>query len=101
MKANNIKTIDVLTKTWFDKINGNTYFAQKITINRGKKSEETIYNNFQYGYSSYEHFALQFVREHYNLKTDLTKYEFYSKISFNSEVIRGCRKRELIHISEY
>jgi len=101
MKANNIKSIDVLTKCWFDKVNGNTYFAQKITINRGKKSEETIFNPFQYGYSSYNHFALQFVRDHYNLKTDITKYEFYSNISFNNEVIRGCKKRDLTHISEY
>ena len=37
MKTIEIKTIDVCTKTWFDKVNGNTYFAQEITLNFGNE----------------------------------------------------------------
>ena len=37
MKARNIKTIDVNCKEWFDKLNGNSYFAGTISINYGLK----------------------------------------------------------------
>jgi hypothetical protein len=104
MKTKDIKTIDVITKTWFDKVNGNTYFAQRITINRGRKNETTFVNQFQYGYSSYDYFAKQCVKETLNLKTDLNRnYELFSskKIRFYNEVIRNCKKRDLTHIAEY
>lgn len=100
MKARDIKTINVLTLTWFDKVNGNTYFAQKITINRDRKSEKVLFNRFQYGYSSFDNFALKYVMEALNLKTDLRSYDNYKKIRFYNEVVRGCKKKELTHISE-
>ena len=102
MKARDIKTIDVITKTWFDKVNGNTYFAQRITINRGRKNEIVLTNPYQYGYSSYDWFAADFVMRELNLKTNLHKYPICGyrncKILFNNEVIRNCKKRELLHI---
>ena len=57
------QTIDIHTYAWFDKINGNTYFAQEIILNYGQDGELTIYNHFQYGYSSYDFFALEFLRK--------------------------------------
>ena len=57
------QTIDIHTYKWFDKINGNTYFAQKIILNYGQDGELTVYNPFQYGYSSYDHVALEFLRK--------------------------------------
>lgn len=105
MKTNDIKTIDVLTKVWFDKVNGNSYFAQRIVINRGLKSETTIINHFQYGYSSYDYFAKKYVMEKMNLKKDIVNDIYLcgsnGKIRFYNEVIRGCKKRELLHIDEY
>lgn len=105
MKTRDIKTIDVLTKCWFDKINGNSYFAQRIVINRGKKNEVTIINHYQYGYSSFDHFAKQCVMRELNLKTDLNKdYNlcgYNGKIRFYNEVIKNCKKRELLRIEEY
>ena len=56
-------TIDIHTFTWHDKTFGNTYFAQKIILNYGQDGELTIYNHFQYGYSSYDFFALEFLRK--------------------------------------
>ena len=57
------QTIDITTYKWFDKINGNTYFAQEITLNYGTDQEQRFKNPFQYGYSSFEHFALEFLRK--------------------------------------
>lgn len=57
MKVSDIKTIDVQTKTWFDKVNGNTYFAQRITLNFGMDNEFEFINPFQYGYSSFDFFC--------------------------------------------
>lgn len=47
-----LKTIDVQSREWWDKINGNTYFASRITLNFGMKDERTIVLPFQYGYGS-------------------------------------------------
>ena len=104
MKTKDIKTIDVITKTWFDKINGNTYFAQRITINRGRKSESVLVNRFQYGYSSYDYFAKKYIKEALNLRTDIVNnYNLCSsrgKIKFYNEVIKNCKKRDLLHIND-
>ena len=104
MKTKDIKTIDVITKKWFDKVNGNSYFAQKIIINKHRNNEVVIYNPFQYGYSSFDHFAKQCVMQHLNLKTDIiNNWDLCSttgKIKFDNVVISGCKKRELTHINE-
>ena len=87
------QTIDIHTYTWFDKVYGNTYFAQKIILNYGQDGELTVYNPFQYGYSSFDNYALEFLRkqgfsipEHYqelrdsfiirNYKTEVKKSFF-------------------------
>ena len=57
------QTIDIHTYTWFDRTYGNTYFAQKIILNYGQDGELTICNPFQYGYSSFDYFALEFLRK--------------------------------------
>jgi hypothetical protein len=102
MKTKDIKTIEVITKTWFDKVNGNSYFAQKIMINFGRKNETTLINDFQYGYSSFDYFALQCITEKLGLKTDLNKnHSLFGSdgvIKFRNEIIRGCKKRDLLHI---
>ena len=105
MKTKDIKTIDVITKCWFDKINGNTYFAQRITINRGLKTETMLVNHFQYGYSSYDHYAKKFVKESLNLKCDIVNdynlCSYNGKIKFHNEVIKNCKKRDLHNIGMF
>ncbi len=103
MRTRDIKTIDVITKTWFDKINGNTYFAQKIIINQHRKNETLIINHFQYGYSSFDYFAKKRVMKALNLKTDINNYSICGygpdcKIKFNNIIIKDCKKKELINI---
>lgn len=55
--------IDIHTYTWFDKTYGNTYFAQEIILNYGTDQEQRFKNKISYGYSSFEHFALEFLRK--------------------------------------
>ncbi len=51
-KLPKVKTIDVNSKEWFDKMNGNSYFSSRVTINFGMKTERTIKLPMQYGYGS-------------------------------------------------
>lgn len=44
-----LKTVDIVSKEWRDRVNGNTYFASRITLNLGMKDEKTLYIDFQYG----------------------------------------------------
>ena len=57
------QTIDIHTYTWFDRTYGNTYFAQEIVLNYGTDQEQRFRNPFQYGYSSFDNYALEFLRK--------------------------------------
>ena len=48
-----VKTIDINAKEWFDKVNGNSYFAANITINYGLPNAQSITLPFQYGYGDH------------------------------------------------
>lgn len=50
MTTQEITTIDIQGKEWFDKPAGNSYFSAQVTINFGLDDERTIYAPFQYGY---------------------------------------------------
>lgn len=90
MKAKGVKNIHVVTRTWFDKVNGNTYFAQMIVFNWGLKDEQTIYNPFQYGYSSYKHHAVRKVAAVVGCEADALK-----GVKLFSVIQRGCKKADL------
>jgi len=99
MRANDIKTIDVNCKEWFDKVNGNSYFSGEVIVNAGKKNETTIKLPFQYGYGDYYRYsAFEAVKK--NLKTFNTvstprqAYEKY-KIKATHNKRENCLKREL------
>ena len=57
------QTIDIHTYKWFDRTFGNTYFAQEIVLNYGTDQEQRFKNPFQYGYSSFDSVALEFLRK--------------------------------------
>jgi hypothetical protein len=48
-----IKTLDITAKQWFDKVNGNSYFSARVTVNYAQDDEKTIYVPFQYGYGDH------------------------------------------------
>ena len=98
MKTVEIKTIDVCTKTWFDKVNGNTYFAQAITLNFGMNNSETLINPFQYGYGSYDIEAFRCIEK------NVADFKFLSYAKFQEsgiilrQSVKECLKRELKNI---
>ena len=47
---NTIKTLDINARSWFDKVNGNSYFSGQIVINYGLENEKRFFMPFQYGY---------------------------------------------------
>lgn len=52
LTAKQVKTIDINALEWFDKVNGNSYFAGTVTVNYGMKNETKFIMPYQYGYGS-------------------------------------------------
>jgi len=48
-----LETIDIRSREWFDRVNGNSYFSATIHLNYGKRNEKEIILNFQYGYGEH------------------------------------------------
>ena len=96
------KTIDIQAKEWFDKVNGNSYFAGTITLNFGMKNEETFLMPFQYGYGSqYEQEAKAILTYSNKISTDYESLYTYCKretIKLNSSIKKDCLQRELKEI---
>ena len=97
------KTIDINAKEWFDKINGNSYFAGTITLNYGMKTQETFLMPFQYGYgSSYEQEAKNILTEFNKISSNwfqgLYTYCKDNNIILRSTIKRNSLKRELKEI---
>jgi hypothetical protein len=44
------KTLDVNARSWFDRINGNSYFSAYITLDYGLETQRKYFLPFQYGY---------------------------------------------------
>ncbi len=98
-----VKTIDIQAKEWFDKINGNSYFACLVTINFGMSDEKIIKVPFQYGYG--DHYRTRTIEQ---LQTDgilpnLPTYEFRNWFIDNGIIVRyskqeNCKKSELKNI---
>jgi len=81
-----IKTIDVNAKEWFDKLNGNSYFAGKVTLNYGTDTEKVIMMPFQYGYGSqYMQEASAVLEKETNAKDT---YPLYRYCENNSIILR-------------
>lgn len=104
-KFKTIKTIDVNCLEWFDRVNGNSYFAGRVTVNYGMADELVIYMPFQYGYGS------QYEQE---AKTQLVKAGFIEPgnyyglqhicreagIIYRGQLTDRCKQRELKAISK-
>lgn len=112
---NTIKTIDIEAKTWFDKVNGNSYFACLITTNYGMSNqiskenkfspseyykEEVFKIPFTYGYGNqFEYEAIKLLKENNILPENLGGY--LREYCENNDIIlrvshdTKCLKREL------
>ena len=104
MKISSIKTIDIQAKEWFDKANGNSYFAAIVTINFGTAKAKVIKVSFQYGYG--DHYLTRCIEQ---LKTggiiegvepiySVSKWCADNNIMLRYSKQERCKKSELINI---
>jgi len=99
MKTKTQKTnkIIISAKEWYDKVNGNSYFAAKIEL-----ENETLFIPFSYGYEeAYLHEAIDLlIKANYLPATvqnawTLKKYCNDNNIVLHYAIQRNCLKREL------
>ena len=103
-----IKTIDINIKEWFDRINGNSYFAGIITVNFGMSNQANYKMPFQYGYGSHSiDMAGKLMNEQKVIKLkhysnggnkSLWRYCEEHKIILRTSKQENCLKRELINM---
>ena len=96
-----IKTIDIYAKEWFDKVNGNSYFAGTVTLNYGLKDEQTFSMPFQYGYGDeYKYSAFDLLEKKGLIKrnhsSETWAYCKDNKIILRYNIQRNCKKKELM-----
>ena len=95
--ATQVNTIDINAKQWFDKVNGNSYFAGSITLNFGQPDAITLNMPFQYGYGdSYQYAAIKALNEGGHITATHTAELRDHGIILRSLIQRGCKKRDLM-----
>ncbi len=114
-----ITAIDINALEWFDRVNGNSYFAGTITLNYGTPEQLTLYMPFQYGYGdSYKDEAFKTLRNA-QIITDMEEYLYQREgkthsngyetgwrycdrkgIILRSNKREKCKQRELKEISK-
>ena len=104
----NIKTIDINSLEWFDRLNGNSYFSCIITLNYGMKSEKILKIPFQYGYGDHYidvSFQELIKKEYINIEQhnngsygQLWQYCDKNNIILRYSKKENCLKRELKHV---
>lgn len=91
---NKVKTIDIQAKEWFDKVNGNSYFAGLVTVNYGMEDAKEFIMPFQYGYGrQYEQEAFKVLREANLINTIYTIELRELGVIVRSNIVRGCKQR--------
>jgi len=75
-----IKTIDIIAREWFDRVNGNSYFAAQIILNYCMRDEVLIKVPFQYGYGNqYEYAAKKIlIDNHYIVDHQCAHHEVFN-----------------------
>lgn len=99
MKLNEVKTIDLNAKEWFDKINGNSYFSATIALNYGLDNQVYLKVPFQYGYG--EHYETQCFKEIICFLNETITINDLNESCRNKQIIlrshkeKNCRKKDL------
>lgn len=94
-----INTIDIQAREWFDKVNGNSYFAGTVTTNYGQPDAQVFKMPFQYGYGSfYEQEARQILFDAGLIPSKDSYSLQQSGIVIRSNIQRNCLKRDLKNI---
>ncbi len=95
-----LKTVDLTTKEWFDKMYGNTYFAVRMVLNYGMEDAKTVLLPFQYGYGSHsEHMAFKALIKAGYLKADEmnspSRYFRENKIIYRYQKHENCLQKDV------
>lgn len=97
-----MKTLDIIAKEWFDKVNGNSYFSARVTIDYGFAGTEKHFTlPFQYGYGSqYETEAVKVLHQadfitDCTVMQSLSRYCRENNIILRSNIERGWKKRDV------
>ena len=94
-----IKTIDVQAKQWFDKVNGNSYFSARVTVNFGMPGEFEIRIPYEYGYGDcYKQAALKALQDIGLLSGITALWQARDKfgIIIRASKQEGCLKRDIV-----
>ena len=105
MKQSEVKTIDIQAKEWFDKVNGNSYFSARITLNYGMQDATDCFLPFEYGYGDFyidkatqELERLGYISpEHYSNGGTQALWAYCQDkgIVLRTNKQKGCKKRDL------
>lgn len=96
-----IKTIDINAKEWFDKLNGNSYFAGEVVTDYGTTKQKVYKMPFQYGYGdAFRYQGFKTLEKEGLIKEDLKfksiwQYCEDNNIILRSSIQRNCLKKEL------
>jgi hypothetical protein len=94
-----VKTVDVNAFQWFDKVNGNSYFAGTVCVNFGLKTEKTFKMPFQYGYGdTYQYEALKVLKENkLTIDKDINHLWHLREngVISRTNKVENCKKRDL------
>tara|TARA_R110000868_G_scaffold106702_1_gene292425 strand:- start:1337 stop:1666 length:330 start_codon:yes stop_codon:yes gene_type:complete len=98
-----LNTIDVISKEWFDKVNGNSYFSGTVTLNYGTETEESFLMPFQYGYGNQHEQEAKCILTEFNKISSSWTQSLYSyckenNIKFCSSIQKECKQKELKEI---
>lgn len=92
-----INTIDINAKEWFDRINGNSYFAGSIVLNFGQDSQVQFTMPLEYGYGDfYIQKAMQTLNDAGLIEAKYTSELRDLGIILRTNMQRNCKKRELM-----
>ena len=98
-----IRTLDINCLEWFDRINGNSYFAATIIVNYQMQTERKFILPFQYGYGDhYKHMAFKRLQtEGYIFKDAISPWRYYEEknIIVRYSKKENCLQRELKQLS--
>jgi hypothetical protein len=56
-----MKTLDINARSWYDKVNGNSYFSAEIVLDYGTETDRRYFLPFQYGYG--DHYQYETINE--------------------------------------
>ena len=98
-KNSSLKTVQIIGKKWFDRVNGNTYNSVVVTVNHGLKSEFSFSLPITYGYGEY--YVQRTIEFLVSIGAVESYYHFHrmkldGKIYVLSHCIDNCKKSEVV-----